>query len=40
MKEVRERPIPYDFTYMWNLKTQTNKTEIESQTQRRDWWLP
>ena len=40
----RERQIPYDITYMWNLKYDTNeliyKTERDSQTQRRDLWLP
>ena len=34
-KSERERQIPYDITYMWNLKYDTNeliyKTEIESQ---------
>lgn len=25
---IRERQMPYDFTYIWNLKTkQTNKTK-------------
>ena len=32
----RERQIPYDITYMWNLKYDTNeiiyKTETDSQT--------
>ena len=32
----RERQIPYDITYIWNLKYDTNKliyeTEIDSQT--------
>ena len=36
LSEVRERQIPYDITYMWNLKDDTNKliceTERESQT--------
>ena len=40
----RERQIPYNITYMWNLKYDTNepiyKTETDSQTQRTDWWLP
>ena len=35
-KSERERQIPYDITYMWNLKDDTNKliceTERESQT--------
>ena len=36
--------MPYDITYMWNLKCDTNEPiyeiETESQTQRTDWWLP
>ena len=32
----RERPIPYDITYMWNIKYDTNEliyeTETDSQT--------
>ena len=39
-----ERQVPYDITYMWNLKYDTNefiyKTETDSQTQRTDLWLP
>ena len=35
-KSEREREIPYDITYMWNLKYDTNeliyKTETDSQT--------
>ena len=35
-KSERERQIPYDTTYMWNLKYGTNepiyKMEIDSQT--------
>ena len=35
-KSDRERQIPYDITYMWNLKYNTNKliyeTETDSQT--------
>ena len=35
-KPDRERQIPYDITFMWNLKYDTNelidKTEIDSQT--------
>ena len=35
-KSERERQIPYDITYMWNLKYNTNEpifeTEIESHT--------
>ena len=44
MKSDRERQIPYDITYMWNLKYDTNEliyeTETGSQTQRTDLWLP
>ena len=36
--------IPYDITYMQNLKYDTNEamyeTETDSQTQRTDLWLP
>ena len=35
VKSERERPIPYDITYMWNLKYGKNepiyKTETDSQ---------
>ena len=35
-KSERKRQIPYDITYMWNLKYSTNepiyKTETDSQT--------
>ena len=40
----RGRQIPYDITYMWNLKYGANKpiyrTETVSQTWRTDLWLP
>ena len=43
-KSDRERQIPYDITYMWNLKYDTNEPiyeiETESQTYRADLWLP
>ena len=43
-KSERKRQIPYDITYMWNLKYDTNEliceTETDSQTQRIDLWLP
>ena len=36
LNEVSQRHIPYDITYMWNLKNDTNeliyKTETDSQT--------
>lgn len=35
----RERQMPYDFTYMWNLKTkQTNQKQ--TQIQGTNWQLP
>ena len=37
---VRVIEIPYDLTYMWNLKNKTNKIKADSQAQRVDWWLP
>ena len=42
-KSERERQIPYDITYMWNLKSDTNelifKIKTDSQTYRTDLWL-
>ena len=42
--EIRERQIPYDITYMWNLKYDTNeliyKTETDSQTKKTNLWSP
>ena len=42
MKSERERQIPYDITYMWNLKYDTNKPiyKTDSQTYRTNLWLP
>ena len=43
MKSERKRQIPYDITYMWNLKYGTNeciyKKETDSQTWRTDLYL-
>ena len=43
-KSERERHIPHDITYTWNLKYDTNEhiyeREIDSQTERTDLWLP
>ena len=43
-KSERERQIPYDITYMWNLKYDINQhiyeTKTDSQIQRTDLWLP
>ena len=39
----KEKEIPYDITYMWNLQYDTDeliyKAEIDSQTQGTDLWL-
>ena len=34
--------MPYDITYMWNLKYDTSQTiqEAETETQKTDLWLP
>ena len=44
LSEVSQRQISYNFTYMWNLKYDTNeliyKTETDSQTQKTNLWLP
>ena len=44
LSEVSQRQIPYDITYMWNLKYDTNEpiheTETKSGTWRINWWLP
>ena len=41
-KSERERQIPYDITYMWNLKYGTSEPiyKIDSPTWRTDFWLP
>ena len=41
-KSERERQIPYDITYMWNLKYDTNEPiyETHSQTKKANLWLP
>ena len=31
-KSERERQIPYDITYMWNLKDDTNELNYETET--------
>ena len=38
----RERQIPYDITYMWNPKYDTNEPiyRTETDSQRTDLWLP
>ena len=43
LSEEREAQIPYDITYMWNLKYDRNelsyKTETASQLQITELWL-
>ena len=41
-KSERERQIPYDSTYMWNLKYDTNEPiyKTKPDSQRSDLWLP
>ena len=41
-KSERERQIPHDTTYMWNLKYDTNEFTYETETHsyRTDLWLP
>ena len=43
-KSERERVIPCDITYMWNLKYDTNEhiyeTKTDSQIERTDLWMP
>ena len=34
-KSERERQIPYDITYMWNLKYDTNEPIYETETKLR-----
>jgi len=42
-KSERERQIPYDITYIWNLRNGTGeliyKTEADSQTWRTDFFI-
>ena len=43
-KSDRERQLPCHVTYVWTLEYSTNEliceTETDSQTQRKDLWLP
>ena len=43
-KSERERQIPYNITYMWNIKYDANeliyKIETDSQTEKTNLWLP
>ena len=38
----RERQIPYDIAYMWNLNCDKKEPiyQTESLIQKADWWLP
>ena len=35
MKSERERQVPYDITYMWNLKYNTNELIYETDTNKK-----
>ena len=37
-KSDRERQIPYDFTYMWNLKNKIKEQTKQKQTRRHKEW--
>ena len=40
-KPERGRQIPYDITYMWNIKYDTNKPIYKTEPEQRiDLWLP
>ena len=43
LSQVRKRKIPYEISYMWSLKYDTNEptyeTETDSQTWRTDLWF-
>ena len=34
-KSVRERPIPYDFTHMWNLRNKTKNKKRDKKKKNR-----
>ena len=40
LKSQNFRQIPYDLTYMWNLKDKINEQTKLKQTQRAEGWLP
>ena len=41
VKSERERQIPYDIAYMWNLIYDTNEYSTKQKhSQRTDLWLP
>ena len=42
LSEVRQRQIPYDISYMWTLKYNTNEFtyKTDSQTQKTILWFP
>ena len=37
LSEVRQRRISYDFTYMWNLKNDTNELTYNTETRLEDF---
>ena len=44
LSEVSQRQIPYFIAYVWNIRSDINKliykTEVDSQTQKTNLWLP
>ena len=43
LSEERKREMPYDITYMWNLKYDVNEPVCETEAEsyiRIDWQLP
>ena len=36
MKQVRERPIPYDFIHMWNLRNEKSEQRKKKQRETRN----
>ena len=39
MSQTEKHKIPYDFTYMWNLKNKSTPYRKERDSQRTRWWL-
>ena len=40
-KSDRESQIPYNFTYVWNLKNKINEQQNRNKLiDRTNWWLP
>ena len=35
----KDRQIPYDLTYMWNLTKKKNSKHTDKENRLTDWWL-